>query len=84
MGREFGVIAGSCATENHEPRQVREEAAVVKLSVCCRVARLSFFQGFPILHLFVIIFPVVALIFFVPYRFFLFGKCAGNLCPILS
>lgn len=39
----LGVIAGSCATENHELRQVREEAAVVNLSVCCRVARLSFF-----------------------------------------
>ncbi len=40
---EHGVIAGSCATVNHELRQVREEAAVVNLSVCCRVARLSFF-----------------------------------------
>ena len=34
---DFGLIAGSCATENHEPRQVREEATVVTLSVCRRV-----------------------------------------------
>lgn len=27
--RDFGLIAGSCATKNHEPRQVREEATVV-------------------------------------------------------
>jgi len=28
------VIAGSRATKNHEPRQVREEAAAVNLFVC--------------------------------------------------
>lgn len=31
---DLGVIARSCATKNHEPRQVREEAAAVKLFVC--------------------------------------------------
>ena len=30
------LIAGPCATKNHEPRQVREEATVVTLFVCCR------------------------------------------------
>ncbi len=40
---DLGVIAGSCATKNHELRQVREEAAVVKLFVCRRGAWLSFF-----------------------------------------
>ena len=40
---DLGVIAGSCATKNHKLRQVREEAAVVKLFVCRRGAWLSFF-----------------------------------------
>ena len=31
---DLGVIAGSRATKNHEPRQVREEAAAVNLFVC--------------------------------------------------
>jgi hypothetical protein len=42
---DSGVIAGSCATRNRKPRQVRKEAAVVKLLVCCRGAWLSFFLG---------------------------------------
>ncbi len=32
--QDFGLIAGSCATKNHELRQVREEATVVNLIVC--------------------------------------------------
>ena len=40
---DLGVIAGSCATKNRELRQVREEAAVVKLFVCRRV------PGYPFL-----------------------------------
>ena len=47
---DLGVIAGSCATKNHEPRQVREEAAVVNLFVCRRGAWLSFFQDFEQAH----------------------------------
>ena len=40
---DLSVIAGSCATKNHELRQVREEAAAVNLFVCYGGARLSFF-----------------------------------------
>ena len=35
------MIAGSCATEGYQPRQVRKEAAAVTASVCRRVAWLS-------------------------------------------
>lgn len=30
------LIAGPCATKNHELRQVRKEATAVNLFVCCR------------------------------------------------
>ena len=40
----FSVIAGSCATKTREPRQVREEATVVRNFVCRRGAWLSFFR----------------------------------------
>ncbi len=35
------MIAGSCATERYQSRQVRKEAAAVTPSVCRRVAWLS-------------------------------------------
>jgi len=35
------MIAGSCATERYQPRQVRKEAAAVTSSVCRRGAWLS-------------------------------------------
>ena len=35
------LIAGSCATEACEPRQVRKEAAVAMSDVCCGSTRLS-------------------------------------------
>jgi len=35
------MIAGSCAMESYEPRQVRKEAAAVTPSVCRRGAWLS-------------------------------------------
>ena len=37
----FLLIAGSCATNDYKPRQVRKEAAVVVLFVCRRGAWLS-------------------------------------------
>ena len=43
--REFGLIAGSCATKARKPRQVREEATVASYFVCRRGAWLSFFYG---------------------------------------
>ena len=46
----FSLIAGSCATEPREPRQVREEATVARSFVCRRGAWLSFFGGSDQLH----------------------------------
>jgi len=40
---DFGLIAGSCATKNHEPRQVRKGATVMTLFVCHRVLGYHFF-----------------------------------------
>ncbi len=37
------LIAGSCATKNHELRQVRKGATVVTLFVCHRVPGYHFF-----------------------------------------
>ena len=47
---DLGVIAGSCTTKDHEPRQVREEAAAVTLLVCRRGAWLSFFLAGNFMH----------------------------------
>ena len=40
---DSGLIAGSCATTIHEPRQIRKEATVMTLFVCHRVLGYHFF-----------------------------------------
>jgi len=42
---DSGLIAGSCATTIHEPRQIRKEATVMTLFVCHRVLGYHFFKS---------------------------------------